>query len=116
MGLSRIWATKYGIFEVRIGSVTCTEQASSHNETGRRPTYTAWNGKKLPVTDPDQRRQETNSSATWILSSLLTTRPTLKGRDWCKAHNSKSAKLECLMVEASRKKSPGRVTRKQFNI
>ena len=25
MGLSRIWATKYGIFEVRNGSVTCTE-------------------------------------------------------------------------------------------
>ena len=23
-----------------------------HNETGRRPTYTAWNGKKLPVTKP----------------------------------------------------------------
>ena len=23
-----------------------------HNETGRRPTYTAWNGKKLPVTEP----------------------------------------------------------------
>ena len=26
-----------------------------------------------------KRRQETNSSATWILPSLLTTRPTLKG-------------------------------------
>ena len=25
MGFSRIWATKYGIFEVRNGSVTCTE-------------------------------------------------------------------------------------------
>ena len=25
MGLSRIWATKYGIFDVRNGSVTCTE-------------------------------------------------------------------------------------------
>ena len=25
MGLSRIWATEYGIFEVRNGSVTCTE-------------------------------------------------------------------------------------------
>ena len=23
-----------------------------HNETGIRPTYTAWNGKKLPVTEP----------------------------------------------------------------
>ena len=25
MGLLRTWATKYGIFEVRNGSVTCTE-------------------------------------------------------------------------------------------
>ena len=25
MSLSRIWATKYGIFEVRKGSVTCAE-------------------------------------------------------------------------------------------
>ena len=29
MGLSRIWAKKYGIFEVRNGYVTCTEQARS---------------------------------------------------------------------------------------
>ena len=30
IGLSRMWATKYGIFEVRNGSVTCTEL---HNPT-----------------------------------------------------------------------------------
>ena len=41
-----------------------------HNETGRRPTYTAWNGKKLPVTEP-----------------LLLMKKT---RDWCEAHNSRS--------------------------
>ena len=40
----------------------------------------------------------------------------IRDRPISHSDNSRSAKLEYLMVEASRKKSPGRVTRKQFNI
>ena len=98
-----------------------------HNETGRRPTYTAWNGKKLPVTEPPllmkKTRDELLSYVDTPFSSdypshtqRVETGVNLTTAGAARVVGQKRQVGECLMVEASRKKSPGRVTRKRFNI
>ena len=98
-----------------------------HNETGRRPTYTAWNGKKLPVTEPPLLMKKTRDELlSYVDTPFSSDYPshTQRVETGVKLTTAGAARVvgqkrqvgECLMVEASRKKSPGRVTRKQFNI
>ena len=67
-----------------------------HNETGRRPTYTAWNGKKLPVTEPPLLMKKTRDELLSYVDTPFSSDypsppvPHSKGRDWCEAHNSRS--------------------------
>ena len=98
-----------------------------HNETGRRPTYTAWNGKKLPVTEPPLLMKKTRDELlSYVDTPFSSDYPshTQRVETVVKLTTAGAARVvgqkrqvgECLMVEASRKKSPGRVTRKRFNI
>ena len=94
-----------------------------HNETGRRPT--AWNGKKLPVTEPPLLTKKTRDELlSYVDTPFSSDYPShtqrvetgVKLTTAGAAVGQKRQVGECLMVEASRKKSPGRVTRKRFNI
>ena len=98
-----------------------------HSETGRRPTYTAWNGKKLPVTEPPLLMKKTRDELlSYVDTPFSSDYPshTQRVETGVKLTTAGAARVvgqkrqvgECLMVEASRKKSPGRVTRKRFNI
>ena len=98
-----------------------------HNETGRRPTYTGWNGKKLPVTEPPLLMKNTRDELlSYVDTPFSSDNPshTQRVETGVKLTTAGAARVvgqkrqvgECLMVEASRKKSPGRVTRKRFNI
>ena len=98
-----------------------------HNETGRRATYTTWNGKKLPVTEPPLLMKKTRDELlSYVDTPFSSDYPshTQRVETGVKLTTAGAARVvgqkrqvgECLMVEASRKKSPGRVTRKRFNI
>ena len=98
-----------------------------HNETGRRPTYTAWNGNKLPVTEPPLLMKKTRDELlSYVDTPFSSDYPshTQRVETGVKLTTAGASRVvgqkrqvgECLMVEASRKKSPGRVTRKRFNI
>ena len=98
-----------------------------HNETGRRPTYTAWNGNKLPVTEPPLLMKKTRDELlSYVDTPFSSDYPshTQRVETGVKLTTAGAARVvgqkrqlgECLINEASRKKSPGRVTRKRFNI
>ena len=88
---------------------------------------TAWNGKKLPVTEPPLLMKKTRDELlSYVDTPFSSDYPshTQRVETGVKLTTAGAARVvgqkrqvgECLMVEASRKKSPGRVTRKRFNI
>ena len=112
---------------IKEGHYTIKSMIKFHNETGRRPTYTAWNGKKLPVTEPPLLMKKTRDELlSYVDTPFSSDYPshTQRVETGVKLTTAGAARVvsqkrqvgECLMVEASRKKSPGRVTRKRFNI
>ena len=87
-----------------------------HNETGRRPTYTAWNGKKLPVTEPPLLMKKTRDELlSYVDTPFSSDYPshTQRVETGVKLTTAGAARVvgqkrqvgECFMVEASRKKS-----------